>query len=265
MSCSLRSPVAAALDSCPEELLVSDFLQVIAEIGIEIPGLLRTGSPPAPANGPVLTAPPNVTAVNGGSARVRVTADRPFSTIFVTVESSGPTPVGGFFEVTLPQPAVDALLQLVLSPDVAAAFRCLFRVGDSAAIGPVAATDVNVTRVASGDVQVGLAWFVDADLDLHVIEPSREGIFWADTSSESGRVLDLDSICDGVRNGNVAWPDGPAPAGHYVVRVEYLQACRVTEPVIDYVVTLQRAGRPPEAFEGCFTERETVTVTEFDH
>jgi hypothetical protein len=201
---------------------------------------------------------------------MHVVADRPFSTLFASIEFLDPPsgsgePVDGFVELSLPEPSADAIVQFVLTPGISEPFRWLLRAADADAVGPVAASEVNLSRVATGDVQISLAWFADVDMDLHVVEPGGEEISWASTRSASGGELDLDSICDGVRNENIAWPDGPAPRGHYVVRVRYFDTCQIDRPPVDYVVTIQRANRSPETFEGHIADRgATATVTEFD-
>lgn len=76
----------------------------------------------------------------------------------------------------------------------------------------------------SGDVQVSLEWKNVNDLDLHVIDPSGERIFYSHPRSTSGGVLDVDMNRSGndlttrpVEN--VYWPEHAAPRGTYRVEV----------------------------------------------
>ena len=104
--------------------------------------------------------------------------------------------------------------------------------GASGLIGPAARHGFDLLEVGTGDVQVTLTWDADSDVDIHVVEPGGDEVFWGDPVSENGGVLDLDSnagCIDGVRNENVSWPAGMAPRGTYSVRVNYWDSCGVTE------------------------------------
>ncbi len=90
-----------------------------------------------------------------------------------------------------------------------------------------------------GDLVVTLTWDTEANLDLHVVEPTGVEIYWAQQSSQppfsfdqvdggSYGYLDYDSnascVLDGLRREDVIYPDEP-PAGHYVVRVDTGNLC----------------------------------------
>ncbi|MGH9138728.1 MAG: MopE-related protein [Acidimicrobiales bacterium] len=86
--------------------------------------------------------------------------------------------------------------------------------------------------VGSGDVRVTLLWNGDDDLDLHVIDPSGERIWYQDRFATSGGQLDRDDnvgVCGfdpepgGVEN--VFWPLGDAPDGTYTVEVYSYNDC----------------------------------------
>lgn len=82
-------------------------------------------------------------------------------------------------------------------------------------------------------MQVTVTWDTGADVDLHVVDPAGQEIYWGDRQSASGGELDLDSnaACagDDVRNENITWPVGTAPQGTYTVRVDYWSSCGATE------------------------------------
>lgn len=69
-----------------------------------------------------------------------------------------------------------------------------------------------------GDVQVTLTWDNIADLDLHVIDPNGEEIYWEHKYSSSNGVLDVDDI-DGYGPENIYWPEYEAPSGNFEVFV----------------------------------------------
>ncbi len=84
--------------------------------------------------------------------------------------------------------------------------------------------------VGAGDVRVTLAWQGGSDLDLHVVDPSGEEIYYDNPTSETGGVLDTSTgpTCeDGSTTNveNVYWPAGTAPAGSYRVLVNYVASC----------------------------------------
>jgi hypothetical protein len=87
----------------------------------------------------------------------------------------------------------------------------------------------------SGDVQISLEWKNKNDLDLHVIDPFREEIFYRNRVSQSGGQLDVDMNLVRLDNGvevaedishltdkpveNVYWPEKGAARGMYRVEV----------------------------------------------
>ncbi len=74
----------------------------------------------------------------------------------------------------------------------------------------------------SGDVRVSLIWNNRNDLDIHVISPSGEEIFYAHKRSWDGGELDVDMNVRGETTKpveNIFWPKGGAPVGRYKVFV----------------------------------------------
>jgi len=121
--------------------------------------------------------------------------------------------------------------------------------------GPQVTRTLTVTRVGSGDVQVSVAWNTAADVDLHVVDPAGEEIYWGSRTSASGGELDLDSNAgcggDQPRNENTVWPVNRAPTGTYVVRLDYWDACGAE--LTDYVVTVWVKGHDAQVFTGTLT------------
>ena len=109
-------------------------------------------------------------------------------------------------------------------------------------------------RVGTGDIQVTLSWDRDSDVDLHVIAPGGEEIYYARRQSPSGGELDLDSNAgcsiDGVRNENITWPVGRAPRGRSTVRVDYWSSCNVAQT--NYTVRVNNGGSV-QIVSGSFT------------
>jgi len=226
-------------------------------------GVLRQGFPPRGGSGPSVMLSGNQTVVNGGTVVLDVTGDAPFSQIIVTlagktqgITSSSDSGLGSYFEVTLPSPQTSASLLLAFPQELPTASFDMFVgvVGEGGAAGPFAATDFRVIQVGTGDIQVTLSWDADSDVDLHVVDPNGEEVYFANTEVSSGGNLDLDSNAgcsiDDVRNENITWPTGSAPRGTYTVRVDYWSSCDVAET--NYTVLVNNGGNV-EVFSGTFT------------
>jgi hypothetical protein len=121
----------------------------------------------------------------------------------------------------------------------------------------------------SGDVQISLMWNNRNDLDLHVIDPNGEAIFYKHRKARSGGELDVDMNADPRRGlsdqpvENVYWPAGAAPTGNYKVFVNYYSSHGAPDPT-DFIVgvsvggTASIAGAGPGAkeFTGSISFRE---------
>lgn len=176
----------------------------------------------------------------------------------VPVSSGAPQgvtlPSTGYQEITLRKPTKSANVVITLTQDLPGGFTFFFAVvDDNGTQGLLARQHVQALPVGAGQVQVSVSWDRDSDVDLHVIDPNGEEIYWDHRGSASGGVLDLDSNADceldHKRNENVTWKK--APPGRYTVRVDYYRSCG--EPSSDYVVTVQVVGQPTQVFNGTFT------------
>jgi hypothetical protein len=124
----------------------------------------------------------------------------------------------------------------------------------------------------TGDVQVSVSWDAPTDVDLHVVDPRGEEIYYGNSVSSSGGQLDVDSnpACsiDGRQIENIRW-NGAAPGGTYVVRVDYWDSCGL--PATNYTVTVKN-GPSTQVFRGGFTgpgdhggRGAGVLITSFSH
>jgi uncharacterized protein YfaP (DUF2135 family) len=224
---------------------------------------LTRGQAPAPRGGPSITASGNQTVVNGGTLNVAIAAATPFQTVYMY---AGGTTLGlsadaaggidGYYEVRLPASQTSASALLVFPQSVPLPeFELLFAVADaSGVVGPFTRLSTNVTQVGTGDVQVTLTWDTDADVDLHVVDPRGEEVYYGNASAASGGELDLDSNAgcsvDGIRNENITWPVGRAPRGVYTVRVDYWSNCGAAQT--SYTVRVNNGGSV-QIFTGSFT------------
>ena len=119
----------------------------------------------------------------------------------------------------------------------------------------------------TGDVQVLLEWDTKDDLDLHVVDPAGERIYFGHKRSASGGELDVDANANSLNlrkhpKENVFWPRGGAPAGEYTVHVR-LYCLRGKLP-IPYKVMVKH-GRETERFTGVLeSDGATVFVCSFN-
>jgi hypothetical protein len=107
----------------------------------------------------------------------------------------------------------------------------------------------------TGDVQATLRWEGLNDLDLHVISPNAERIYYAQSRSTDGGELDVDSNagCGGNITKhpveNIFWPTGGAPRGEFQVLVVYYAHCERDSDPTSFTVTVKVDGKT-ETFRG---------------
>lgn len=228
-------------------------------------GRLGDGS----ADGPALSVAETTTSViNGGSQLVTITASEEIVGLLVGIQAvegatyvdpeagyePGPLP-GGYYAIELAQPATEVELVLTLAQQLPAdTFRFDYAgVAEGNRQGPRTSQDASTTLVGSGEVQVSVRWDAASDVDLYVVDPSGEEIFWRNDQGTSGGELDLDSNADceidNTNNENITFAE--APPGEYTVRVNYWSSCDVEQT--NYVVTVQVGGQDPQTFTGELT------------
>ena len=128
----------------------------------------------------------------------------------------------------------------------------------------------NGVRLGTGDIQLTLTWGSTADLDLHVVDPDGNEIYWEQPTSSSGGELDVDSNAGCSESTttpveNVYWPTGDSPKGDYEVFVHYWMPCDGGSGPQDFSVTGRVGGRVVEEFDGTVRgEDERVDVVQFD-
>jgi hypothetical protein len=122
--------------------------------------------------------------------------------------------------------------------------------------------------LGTGDVQVTLRWSAPVDLDLHVIDPYGEEIWYDHRSANSGGELDVDANagCNSMLERpveNVFWPYGGAPGGNYQVYVVYYMDCGFSSPV-NYEVTIKQNNQVFDINSGTVSAAgESQLVTSF--
>lgn len=145
---------------------------------------------------------------------------------------------------------------------------------DAQATGGWLSIPITIIPVAPGgaDIQVNVNWRNRSgagnytDLDLHVVDPNGERVYFANPQVASGGRLDLDSnaACSpGDFNENIYWPVGDAVAGTYLVQLHYWSACSLTGPV-DWRVTILRDGNLLRVIDGSVDEGDTEPLDVYE-
>jgi hypothetical protein len=124
---------------------------------------------------------------------------------------------------------------------------------------PIGSDGGNKVDTGTGDVKLTLRWSSDADLDLHVIEPNGNEIYFGQEGpTRSGGLLDVDANVGCDQDGsleNIFWPPGEAPDGDYVVEVVGFSVAGCGGG--SYELTVQVAGDEPQIYRGTVGEDET--------
>lgn len=121
-----------------------------------------------------------------------------------------------------------------------------------------------------GDIQISLMWNNYNDLDLHVVTPSNETIYFGHKNSECGGELDVDMNVSPESNEpveNVFWPPGGSPNGHFQVYVNHYKNHRKSgcDDPTRFKVAINVGGHVTE-FDGSITYgNPKLLVHEFDN
>jgi hypothetical protein len=175
-----------------------------------------------------LTGPPAVT--NGGIALLHVAlsaaVDAPIFAVQLAGDEGYYTVPGvdrnndGTYEISVKVPANEE------QSSIRVGVALLDAMGNAGAYQEI---DLQLVPSGIGDVKITLSFDRLHDLDLHVIEPSGDQIFYQRPGSTIGGQLDLDSGANCMpspsNSENVFWPPGGAPAGEYRVSVQNYQQC----------------------------------------
>jgi len=235
-----------------ERPTIVNYVSAVETLNGDAKAVLRTGAPQSNAGNPIVTAPIPELILLGGTIQVTASSATPFTRIAVAIPD-----LDDYWELTLPAATTSQQILIVFSQVVPAPVFQMRLAGSSGGpYGALQTSPISIISVGTGDVQVNITWDSRADVDLHVVDPLGEELYWAHKTSVSGGQLDLDSNAgcssDGPRAENIFWASGlVAPRGDYVIRVDYWSNC--SEVTTKYVVTVNARGKPPQVFTGVFT------------
>jgi hypothetical protein len=232
-----------------------------------VTGSFHSGDAPSESGGPVMQATPGSTPLVGQPFRLDVSAAGPFNKVYVSVDG-----VSGYWELDLPSSVSFITLVLTLADDPpSSTFTTNTAVAGSGGTSAPASTPITTEDLANADLAITLKWTGASDVDLHVIDPHEEEIYFANRESSDGGKLDLDSnaACDidNINQETISWPANKAPEGSYLVRVEYFDDCG--QDSAPFTVTVRKKGGSPQTFNGTFTgsssdtQSKDVTTVEY--
>jgi len=122
---------------------------------------------------------------------------------------------------------------------------------------------------AAGDLTVSLLWQSIADLDLHVIDPRGEEIFFENPRSLTGGLLEYEAngsclMATAEPLESIFWKAGTAPPGEYQVIVDYYGTCGdETEQV--FVIGVWIGGEMIKLIEGTIAPQTLQVVHKFGY
>jgi hypothetical protein len=235
-------------------------------------GDFNTGEPPATVGGGELpqivavTGPPAVT--NGGTAILHIELSPAVESPQFVVGLVGDT---GYHTVVGVDPDADGIYDISVQvngeatqPSLVLTVALIDAEGN---VGPYHQVEIELVRSGTGDVKITLSFDRLHDLDLHVVEPNGEEIYYMNDASLTGGQLDLDSgsHCEASATNaeNIFWPPEGAPAGEYVVSVQNFEQC--TPGDIDFTVRVAYDNRV-NTYRGTFadgTAGEAVSANNF--
>ena len=115
-----------------------------------------------------------------------------------------------------------------------------------------------------GDLKVTLMWDFYADIDLHVIEPNGNEIYYSEKQSSTGGYLDVDNTHGGQGAAeNIFWEQNP-PHGQYKVSLVYYSEGSSTPKQGPCKVVVFKRGQEPQVFTvgmNASQDRTPVEVT----
>jgi hypothetical protein len=123
--------------------------------------------------------------------------------------------------------------------------------------------------IPTGDLVVTLTWDNDTNLDLHVVDPQGDDLYWGDQSTQppfsfdqgdggSYGTIDDDSnancVIDGLDREDAVWT-GPPPSGTYTVRVDAASLCG--QPIANWTVKVVLQGKVVGETSGVAVDADT--------
>ncbi|HLS29925.1 MAG TPA: hypothetical protein VK021_03640 [Flavobacteriaceae bacterium] len=163
----------------------------------------------------------------------------------IPVESTTPT---GRNLISLDNNSNVTSIQLLLGQQLEQDLAISFIAADGDRYGSPEVLEITYLSAGSGVLQVSLSWNQENDVDLHLIEPNGEEIYYGNKYSDNGGELDVDSnpacTIDNINNENIFYEDEEGvivEAGEYEVLVDLYANCSIQDET-NYTITAYYNG-----------------------
>ncbi|HSW67627.1 MAG TPA: hypothetical protein VLH16_03520 [Bacteroidales bacterium] len=234
------------MSSCDKEdkdeipLIEKEYFTILngSFVNRSLPAASGTGAPA------IASVSGNATVLAGGSNPITIFTSSAVTDILIGVEE-----LSGYYKITneVPQSTNAAIMVVVLlSPNVEGNFTIVVALANGNNISQHYTVPVTLFSGGTGRLQVSLSWNKPNDVDLHLLEPTGEEIYYGNSVSANGGELDVDSNAgcsiDNINNENITYSDTAIIAnGVYTVKVNLWSQCEVTDPTT-YILTVRYNG-----------------------
>lgn len=200
---------------------------------------------PAPsASGPSIgTVTGNSSVLAGGSNPISINTTSTVTDVLVGVQGQN-----GYYKIPTTSKSDKSVIMVVilLSQEATANFSIVIAVANGTSVSTYYTIPVTVHEGGTGKLQVSLSWNKANDVDLHLVEPGGEEIYFGNNMSDNQGELDVDSNAgcsiDNINNENITYSDAAVVAnGLYTVKVRLWSPCSITDAT-SYVVTVRYNG-----------------------
>src|SRR4029077_15332394 len=147
-----------------------------------VTAVYHTGTPPTSSGGLTAQGTPNSTPLLGQPFRYLVTASGAFTTVYLAVDE-----LDGYWQLTLPSGVDELELVITLAntpPSTDFQLRPLL--GYQAGVSQPIPVRVQPGDLSLSDIGITLVWTGASDVDLHVIDPLGQEVYWNNTSTPEG-------------------------------------------------------------------------------
>ncbi len=199
----------------------------------------------ASASGPVINAVyGNPSILEGGSNPISLQTTSSFNEVMIGVKN-----IKGYYSVPSSGSGSNVLLILLFSPDLENdVFTIVLALRNAQGLVSDHGT-IEVSRIEAGTgvLQVSCSWDKANDVDLHLVEPNGEEIYYNNEYSENGGELDVDSNpdcdLDYINNENITYSDEAViEKGKYTVRVDLYSNCDIPTNT-NFIVSARYNGK----------------------
>ena len=230
---------------------IRDYITSVSALSGTVSASFVEGAPAACGSGPRAEVTGASAMILGGTAIRTVSTSATMTEVVISIDG-----VDGYWRLPVSGGATSTQVVLALAQEPPrSSFSIGYAAGSGGTVGRPDTESVALVTVGTGEVQVTLSWDAESDVDLHVVDPTGEEIYYGSSESSSGGELDLDSNAgcgiDGKQVENITWASGTAPRGTYTVRVNYWASCGVQ--ATNYVVAVHVKGRPSMSYRGRLT------------